>query len=322
MAAAIDPSARKRWLGVLLGWLAVLAGLLAVVYWIGPARLFAPWLRIEPWALLIALALMLASYALRALRIQRYFTVALRGRFWATCKLSAWHNLSNNLLPMRAGEVAFPILMQRYFDLPAHRTVPVLLWFRLLDLQAIVVLGLASALWSTGLSRDWLWPVAVLLPAPFVVYALRFKMIVWLGGMPEDANELGKGLRGKLLAALASLPEAPGHFASTLWWTWVNWLAKLAALSWLLVALAGVKPAVAMLGAIGGDLTTVLPIHAPGGFGTFEAGVIAAIKPFGVSAQTAVAAAVNLHLFLLGASLLSALLTLGIRSPVPERKTD
>jgi len=321
LAAARDPNTRKQWFGAVLGWSAVLAGLLGVVYWIGPARLFTPWLRIAPWSLLIALLLMLASYGLRALRIQRYFNVALRGQFWATLKLSVWHNLSNNLLPMRAGEVAFPILMQRYFDLPAHRTVPVLLWFRLLDLQAIVVLGLASALWSTGLSRDWLWPVLVLLPAPFVVYALRFRMIAWLGGMPDDVSD-SKGVRGKLLAALASLPEAPAHFASTLLWTWVNWLAKLAALAWLLVALADVKPAVAVLGAIGGDLTTILPIHAPGGFGTFEAGVLAAIKPFGVPAQTAVAAAVNLHLFLLGASLLSVLLTLWIRSPVPGRRTE
>lgn len=316
MTTPADPSqentARRTWLKPLLGWLLVLAGLAGAVAWIGPERLIQPWAKIDPWALLVAMGLMLLSYALRALRIQRYFHGPLRGQFWATFKLSTWHNLSNNLLPMRAGEVAFPILMQRYFALSAHRTVPVLLWFRLLDLQAIVVLGLLSAWWSIGLSGDWLWPVLLLLPAPFVVYALRFRLLRWL----DDAEEAG-GLRGKLHQALSSLPSHPRQFASTLFWTWVNWLAKLAALAWLLAALAQVKPGVAVLGAIGGDLTTVLPIHAPGGFGTFEAGVIAAIKPFDVPTAEAVAAAVNLHLFLLGSSLLSALLTAAIRSPKP-----
>ena len=35
----------------------------------------------------------------------------------------------------------------------------------------------------------------------------------------------------------------------------------------------------ALLGAIGGDLSTVLPIHTPGGFGTYEAGVMALASP-------------------------------------------
>ena len=78
---------------------------------------------------------------------------------------------------------------------------------------------------------------------------------------------------------LASLPDRPSRFLGTLFWTWVNWLVKLAALGWVLAALAPVGFAAGVLGAIGGDLTTVLPIHAPGGFGTYEAGVALLLAP-------------------------------------------
>lgn len=309
--SASKPHRPRAWLTITLGWAAVLAGLTAAVLWIEPARLMAPWRHISPLALLVALGLMVLSYALRALRIQRYFHPELNGRFWATLKLSTWHILLNNLLPMRAGEISFPILMQRYFALPARRTVPVLFWFRLLDLQAIVLIGLLATLWGTGLSGQWLWPVIVLLPAPLLAYLARHRIVGWLARRPA-----GKW-RDRLIDSAGSLPDSPRSFLATLGWTWINWLVKLLTLAWVLAALAPVSLIQAVAGAIGGDLTTVLPIHAPGGFGTFEAGVMLALQPFSVTSQTALAAAINLHLFLLGSSILAALIVLVIRTPKP-----
>ncbi|VAW96580.1 hypothetical protein MNBD_GAMMA20-1008, partial [hydrothermal vent metagenome] len=48
------------------------------------------------------------------------------------------------------------------------------------------------------------------------------------------------------------------------------------------------------------------------GAGTFEAGVVAALLPFGIDAKTALQAAVNLHLFILGSTLLAGLLSLAL----------
>ena len=59
------------------------------------------------------------------------------------------------------------------------------------------------------------------------------------------------------------------------------------------------------VGVAGGELTAVLPVHAPGGFGTYAAGILAALLPFAVDADKAVAAAANTHLLLLGSALVS-----------------
>ncbi len=300
-------------LKILLAWLAVLLVVGLAVAWIGPARLIAPWRHISPAALGGALLLMVLSYALRAVRIQRYFLSELRGQFWPTLKLSTWHILLNNFLPMRSGELSFPLLMQRYFALPPPRTVPVLLWFRLLDLQAIVILGLLAVFLALGsgmgLTDAWLWPVVILLPAPLLIYSARARLHRFLMQRPP-----GKW-RDRLLASVDSLPNSTGHFLATLGWTWANWLVKLLTLAWLLMNLAPVNIAGALAGALGGDLTTVLPIHAPGGFGTFEAGVLLALQPFNLPSVTALSAAVNLHLFLLGSSILAGFLVLFIQHP-------
>ena len=314
----MKPSSKKSnapRIKALLAWLAVLAIVGGLIAWIGPARLIEPWRHISPIALGVALLLMVASYALRAVRIQRYFLAELRGQFLPTLKLSTWHILLNNFLPMRTGEISFPILMQHYFALPATRTVPVLLWFRLLDLQAIVILGLIAVLGIWGadskFASAWLVPIVILVPAPMVIYLARARIRRLI------ARRAAGKWQARLLASVDSLPNSLAHFLATLGWTWANWLVKLLTLAWLLKNLAPVTVAGALAGAIGGDLTTVLPIHAPGGFGTFEAGVVLAWQPFALPTPELFAAALNLHVFLLGTSLLAGLLVWGIRSPKP-----
>ncbi len=293
-----------------VGWAVVLALLAAVVFWVGPAELVAPWLAIDPFALAVALVLMLASYVLRTLRITRYFHVLLAGHFWATFRLSSWHNLMNNLLPMRSGEVAFPVLMRSYFGLSPLRSVPVLFWFRLLDLQVVVVIALFAGGAVFGLTPAWVVILVMLLVAPLGVYLLR-------GPLHRRVSGEGGRLRARLAEVLEALPDRPGLFLGTMAWTWANWAVKLGALGWVLAALAPVGFVEGVLGAIGGDLTTVLPVHAPGGFGTYEAGVALALGAFVDSGRELLAAGVNLHLFVLGSALLAAALTLFIPRPRP-----
>ena len=85
---------------------------------------------------------------------------------------------------------------------------------------------------------------------------------------------------------------------------------KLAALGIVLGLLAKVSPLAGTLGAIGGDLSTVLPLHAPGGFGTYEAGAMALLAPASGAADLGplLAAAVNLHLLVLTTALIAGAL--------------
>ena len=83
------------------------------------------------------------------------------------------HNLFNNLLPMRAGEASFPVLMRRYFDVPLARSLAALLWFRLMDVHALA----AVAMLAVG--RRWLdvgWAgllAAVWLSLPWWLFRLQ-----------------------------------------------------------------------------------------------------------------------------------------------------
>jgi uncharacterized membrane protein YbhN (UPF0104 family) len=59
---------------------------------------------------------------------------------------------------------------------------------------------------------------------------------------------------------------------------------------------------------MGAELSTVLPFHGIAGSGSYEAAVVAALLPLGVDATAALAGAVNLHLFLLGVTMILGLL--------------
>jgi len=79
--------------------------------------------------------------------------------------------------------------------------------------------------------------------------------------------------------------------------------------AWIIQQFAAINFGQSLLGAIGGELTAVLPVHGMAGAGTYEAGVVAALAPTDIGHQEALKAAVNLHLFLLSCTLLSGLLS-------------
>ncbi|MER2532595.1 MAG: lysylphosphatidylglycerol synthase domain-containing protein [Candidatus Competibacter sp.] len=302
-------TARSRlWFGLI-----VLALVLAAIQWtIGWPQLLAPWRAISPAALALAALLTLGSYTARSLRVYDYFLPATRGGFTACLKLTLLHNLFNNLLPMRTGEASFPILMTRYFATPLACSLAALLWFRLMDLHALAAVALVAVggRWFDG------WLVGLLtvvwLSLPWWLFQMRpGAVLVKLG------RHLPPHWQDRLAGARGGLPRTPTAFWRAWFWTLLNWLIKLAVFAWVLQLFAPLPTAAALLGAIGGDLTSVLPVHGVAGAGTYEAGVVAALVSFGVPATPALAAAVNLHLFMLGLSLVGGALALPLRHDIP-----
>lgn len=289
--------------------------LLAVIglQWaIGWPELLRPWLTIPPLTLLLAALLTLGSYAIRALRLYDYFLPGTHGGFTACLKLTLLHNVFNNLLPMRTGEASFPVLMRRYFATSLTRSVAAMLCFRLLDLSALGIVALASlgAYWRNECLLALLAVTALALP--WLLF--RLQSAAW-------SMQLGRRLpsrwQQRLAAARDGLPPTSTAYWRAWLWTLLNWLAKLAVFAAILQLFAPMPAAAAFVGAIGGDLTSVLPVHGIAGAGTYEAGVVAALLPFGVPAAQALAAAVNLHLFMLGLSLSSGALALLLRHDLP-----
>ncbi|OOG21802.1 hypothetical protein B1C78_15935 [Thioalkalivibrio denitrificans] len=293
-------------LRTLLAVVILVAFVVFVEAWFGWRALLSPWREVTPSAILAAALLTLFTYWLRAVRVYDYYRDAMRGRFLVCLRLTLVHNLLNNLLPMRTGELSFPLLMARHFQVPATHSVPVLLWFRLMDLHT---LGLFAWLAVGGFVLGW-WVALPVAAAWLALLPVARRLAPWLRDALGDPQ--GGRLRAFAWRAFDALPDSPRAFWRAWGWTFANWLVKLAVFVWVLGLFLEVPSAAAWLAVIAGDLTSVLPVHGVAGAGTYEAGVVAALLPFGVAADAALVAAVNLHLFLLGSAVFGGLLAFAL----------
>jgi len=301
----------KFWAGLVL--------LLGLVYLVersfGWVNVLASWQSVPPQSLALAVTAMLLSYLLRALRFYDFFYRYCQGRFTLLTRITVMHNFFNNLLPMRSGETAFPLLMKQHFALPYRHSAPALLWLRLLDLYALLVLAMISLkeLLELPLAAEWSIAVALLL-APLLVLPLQNAVEQYLQRHPAHWS-------ARLAELMHALPKSPWPFIRALFWTLINWALKLAVYAWLLQQFLPLPFYQSWVGATTGELSSVLPINGVAGAGTYEAGVVAGLIPWQVDHGAALAAAVNLHLFVLGSTFLLtaaiALLTLRAAHSVP-----
>jgi len=264
-----------------------------VAHTVGWAALFAPWRELKAGDLPLLLGLSALSYFLRALRVYDYFHPGFRGRFPAVLRLSVLHNVANNLLPMRAGEMVFPWLMKRYFGHGFGNSLASLVWIRLLDLHFLGLIGL----FVLYLRHPWpLWLIAG---------------VLWMGLLPlfnrmvcSVARDKG-GLLGRLRDTfMQAAPPSWRLMARLYLWTALIWSAKFMAFSLVLQHFLSLDLWRLLVGVLGAELSSVLPFHGIAGAGSYELAVVAALLPFGVDAEAALIGAVNLHLFLLGVTLM------------------
>lgn len=300
------PSGRVRdWL---LGATLLLALLLWIHWQVGWSTLLAPWRQWSWHELGLLFLLSLLSYVARGVRLYRYFPDLLRGRLLGSLRLSVLHNFASNLLPMRLGEAVMPLLMRRYFGHGIADSALALLWIRLLDLHVLGVMALLAG-WLAA--PHWLWPAA--LGSAMLALPLGFRARDRLG------HRLA-GCEGRYASALrrllAALPDRAGRLAEAYGWTLVTWASKLLAFTLVLQHFTGAAAWQAMVGVIGAELSSVLPVHGVAGAGSYEGALVLAMVPTGVDAATALTGGVNLHLFLLGVIL--ALGPLALLLPRPR----
>lgn len=257
---------------------------------------------------LVALVALLGTYVLRTWRIYDYFPAETGGRFGTLLRLTQVHNLLNIMLPFRSGEASFPLLMKREFDLSLARSTAALFVMRLFDLHALLAAaGIGLVLQHPAFWAWALWFVFLILPA--VGFALRgFGLRLARKILPAKAD--------KLLAEVeAGLPVDANAFARAWGATLINWFTKIAVLAWVLGLLGGFSIAQGFGGALGGELSSVLPVHAPAGVGTYPAGISAGAIAFGAEAtgpalEELGQAAVNTHLLVIVSSLIGTALSL------------
>ncbi|MGC3965592.1 MAG: lysylphosphatidylglycerol synthase domain-containing protein [Rhodocyclaceae bacterium] len=302
------PSTFKTWLSRLVA-LALTAALMVWfvqgAHWQGVGARLA---QVHLWQLAVAVAAFAITYLLRAGRVYDEFRRTTEVTYAGILRITLVHNASVNILPFRSGEAAFPLLLSRWFGVAPTRAVAALLWLRIQD--AFVVLALASLVWPdlpVWLRLLWIGAVA----------AAAWAIPAWARNHPELLDSHGKlqKVTIKLRAALAE--STRGSMRSWLW-TVANWSVKLAAQAWLLGAVLGSTLATGMAGAMGVELAAILPIQGVAGFGTYEAGGAALMRPHGIMLADGLQAALALHLFVISCALigggLAAVLLPGART--------
>lgn len=271
-----------------------------VEYSVGWRSLLSPWTSIRLWQALLAIVLILASYVIRAQRVHRQFGGF--GDFEVWLRMQLQHNALVNVLPMRTGEFAFPVLIDRYFNIPASRSLPALLWLRILDLHTLLLILILAVCW-------FIYPAAAI-PVALMWLAL-LPLIVYITKRINIVSGRKDGRVVKLVRLIiAGIPHSAAKLLESWSWTVFAWSVKLVVFGWVFSALSSSTYLTGLLGAIGGELSSILPIHGPAGAGTYEAAVTAVVVPFGGSITEAIIGGVNLHLFVLCLSIFSALVSL------------
>ncbi len=241
----------------------VLSALLAaalLVWMLGDGRLTDALVRLFSIPPAIAAAIIASqafSYYCRARRISDEFSRTVAIPFRQYLRISLLHNFSVNVVPFRGGELMLPYLLRRA-GIPGMRAVATLIWLRMQD--AIVLASLAVLLWPD--LPLWLRALA---GASMVLGVIVFRI--------TSAHLRAPRRWPKLQHAFDALTEALDAPVSSWLWSITNWITKLFGLSLLLHALIDAPLVTTSLGALGGELSAMLPVQGMGGFGTYEAGV-------------------------------------------------
>jgi len=275
----------------------------ALVQWAwGWPAILDGWRQVGFAKVMLALALLVATYFVRTHRIQDYFPRETKGCFVRLFRVTQVHNILNIMLPFRTGETSFPLLMRSEFGIPLAHGTSALMVLRLLDLHALLAAaGIGLVLQAGHSAVAWLAWLAFLL-APLALFPLRGRLL------SAGRKRLGPRLDRIVDEIRDGIPGDRGIFLRAWALTVFNWGVKILVLAWVL-GLMGVGPVVARFGgALGGELSSVLPVHAPAGVGTYPAGIAAGAAAFGADASAAslellARAAINAHLLTVVAAL-------------------
>jgi glycosyltransferase 2 family protein len=280
----------------LLGGMLLVALVTAVQFSIGWGKLLAPWRALSPWLLAWLFLLTALSYGMRAVRVSTYFHPRFAGKFPVMLRLTVLHNTANNLMPMRTGEMAFPWLMRRYFGHGFLDAAAALLWIRLFDMHCLALI----AILILNLSHpSWLWWIAAAL------WLACLAVVPVLGRIGQAALLAKDGkVRTILRRILLVAPRDAWLIVRIYVWTALIWGLKFAAFASVLKFFLPIDLWRVLSGVMGAELSSVLPFHGIAGSGSYELAAVAALVPLGVDPKLALAGAVNLHLFLLGTTLI------------------
>ncbi len=239
--------------------------------------------------ILLATAYSMIQYAPLSLRLM--YLTGYRVRFFTGYKASLFCLGLNNIFPARLGEVAKALYLRQKNGIPLGQGLGMIFWERFFDLNALLVLGILSAL-ILGYKLA-VAPLAVIVGGIWVcVIVFRFfpataELFVRLIPIErlrllvsEVINQLQHQMRLKLLLILAG-------------YTVLVWFGFTSAFFVILhfVANLGLTPAQILTVFVITGLGFAVP-SSPGGLGVYEAAFVFALELFGHDKPEALAVAI------------------------------
>ena len=101
-----------------------------------------PW-----WAWALSTLGLAASYGFRGLRIHSELSRRHPVTRWQCLRVMLLHNTAVNVVPMRGGEAAYPLLVNRQLGVPMGQAVASLVWIRSQDMLLLVLLAAGFVPW-------------------------------------------------------------------------------------------------------------------------------------------------------------------------------
>lgn len=249
------------------------------------------------------------------LYIIQYFFLALRWRllthepvgvspfFYVT----AIHTMTNNLMPMRTGEVMYPLLLKRYFNIGFGDSTATLIYARIFDVFAMGAFLLVALVfgWDRlhislaglgGTSFRFLIYVFLLLLVVFILY----KVFTRLTGERQKARE--GSLLGTLKSGLDSLGRGMKRVdivkvsLELMFLSLAIFLARYVFFMYTLMAFGiSVTFLEAVLMASLPIVAAVIPAQGIGGYGTIETGWVLGFLLVGLSKEMALIVGFGIH---------------------------
>ncbi len=290
--------------------LTFLSVFIGVQYVWGWSTLLSFWSSISVPALISFTLLYWFSYLVRGYRISIYFNRgAIKLPLKTVLPLVVKQTFWANLLPAKAGEISFPILMKRAFQTPYHHSVPALIVLRLFD--AYVLGSLAIALFAfpfigNGIYAWLLFSFFI----PLIGITLKRKVIFLIYRWRKFKHSK------RLWRIVSHIPSTKHKLISMTLLSWINWSVKIFLFAALLSSMTPLQLNQTILAALFGEVSGMLP-GLPGGFGSYEAAVTFGLMSMhGVTAQISsadtVAAALNSHFFILFNSVVGAMIVFAL----------
>jgi membrane-associated phospholipid phosphatase len=244
------------------------------------------------WLLLSCAAGWTLSFVFRAIRFQSEWKPEGHVPFLQALKTTYLHNAAVLLMPMRAGEMGYPVLVRRLFNVSWQQCFRSLLWLRFQD--AVVLLVMA-------------WLLLPFVPLALRLIGLLLFMSVWFMVSLYAKKWWLRLLRSRQF--FIKHLRAFLHQRSDAWgWVWsaCNWTCKLSVVALMLQCLTGLHLLQTLQGALTGELSALLPVSGPAGLGTYEVGVWTGLALPWSEMKSFMASVLFTHLFFLCVSLLGA----------------